>query len=100
MQIHRGTLVKGAGDSGWNLDTGAGTDRKATFDVDLSAFDFKKPPDGVLVALCYLDCIKDENVRIEVGAKDVSQEKFTVVFHTWSTSLVHKAGVSWIAFEV
>lgn len=52
----------------------------------------------VQVALSLWDMDSESNVRADIGAEDVSDEGFNIVFRTWGDTRVARVRMSWIAF--
>ena len=57
---------------------------------------FKEPP-VVQVALSLWDMDAGTNVRADIGAEDVDETGFNIVFRTWGDTRVARVRMSWTA---
>jgi len=67
-----------------------------------NAISFKTPYaeiPTVTTALTGFDILNDSNSRISVFAKDVTADGFTLVLHTWNTTKIWSASVTWMAYS-
>lgn len=53
----------------------------------------------VLVALNKIDASKNTNLRIQAKAENITKDGMTLSIETWSGTVLHGAGASWIAIE-
>jgi hypothetical protein len=90
------TVVLNASLEGWSLlEPSSQTER--TFQHFVS---FDRPfwtPPVVQVALVGLDVSKDDNLRIRVGARDITVAGFTLFAETWLNTKIWAVEVSWLA---
>ena len=57
---------------------------------------FKTPP-AVHVSLSMWDMDSGTNVRADVGAENITEKGFDVVFRTWGDTRVARARIRWMA---
>ena len=74
--------------------TGSG-DRESRFQVVFPER-FIEPP-AVIVGLSLLDLSNETNLRADIGAENVTEKEFQIVFRTWSDSRVARIRADWTA---
>ena len=52
---------------------------------------------GVHVSIGSIDAASEQNLRLRIGASDVTPEGFTVAAHTWGDTRIGRLTVSWLA---
>jgi hypothetical protein len=89
-------VVLDASLEGWSLlELSTDTDRVFRYDVAFSR-PFSAPP-VVQVGIVGLDVSKDDNVRVRVRARDITETGFTLQAETWLNTKIWSVEVSWLA---
>lgn len=57
---------------------------------------FQKPP-HITVGICGIDASRDQNLRFNITAEDVTREGFTLKFVTWDDTKIARASANWSA---
>jgi hypothetical protein len=81
---------------GWSLlEVSADTDRVFRYDVTFSRPFFAPPL--IHVGIVGLDVSKEDNVRVRVRARDITETGFTLQAETWLNTKIWSVEVSWLA---
>ena len=81
-------------EDGGEMWTGSG-ERERVVTVSFSQ-PYRKPP-SVHVTMSLLDLATGPSIRAHVAARNITPEKFEIIFRTWEDSMVARVRVAWLA---
>ncbi|MFH0991983.1 MAG: H-type lectin domain-containing protein [bacterium] len=94
QQVQSGRYMFDKNLKDYTLDKESG-DRVVQLEVTFPKAFEQKPE--VIVAVNYLDCDKEKNLRYEVKTISVSRDGFLVQVKTWGDTKIYAIGGGWIA---